>query len=243
MALITTKAIVLRAIKYGDTSLIVTCFTLESGIVSYLIRGVLKSRKGTLKKAYFQPLTQLLIQAKHHQNRNKNALSSMKEAQVIYPYTHIHTSVVKQSIVLFLSEILTNIIKEEEKNDVLYQYIETSLIWLDTHSDVANFHLLFLLNLSKFLGFYPDVSQANKPAFSLSEGRFTTATYEKLVLTGNELLLFKKLLGINFDAIHTISYHKNERQTILGVIIRYFELHLEGFKKPKSLAILETVFS
>ena len=240
MPLITTKAIVISVLKYGDTSLIVKCFTFEDGIRSYMIRGVLKSKKGKLKKAYFQPLTQLLIQANHN---NKNALNSIKEVQVIHPYMHIYTSIVKQTIVLFLSEILSNIIKEEEKNEALYTYIETSLIWLDTQDTVANFHLLFLLNLSKFLGFYPNISQANKPAFSLLEGQFTEATYENLLLTGTELILFKRLLGINFDVIHTISYHKKERQTILRAIIRYFELHLEGFKKPKSLDILEIVFS
>ncbi|MEX6626627.1 DNA repair protein RecO [Tenacibaculum salmonis] len=240
MALITTKAIVISAFKYGDTSLIVKCFTFEDGIRSYMIRGVLKSRKGKLKKAYFQPLTQLIIEANHN---NKSALNSIKEAQVIHPYENIYTSVIKQSIVLFLSEILSSIIKEEEKNEVLYEYIETSLIWLDTHNTVANFHLLFLLNLSRYLGFYPDVSKAHKPAFSLLEGQFTDATYEKLLLTGTELILFKKLLGLNLDEIHTISYHKSERQIILRAIIRYFELHLEGFKKPKSLDILETVFS
>ncbi|CAM1334468.1 DNA repair protein RecO [Tenacibaculum aestuariivivum] len=240
MALITTKAIVISVIKYGDTSLIVKCFTLEEGIRSYMIRGVLKSKKGKLKKAYFQPLNQLLIEASHN---NKNALNSIREAQVINPYEHIYTSVVKQTIVLFLSEILSSIIKEEEKNEVLYEYIETALIWLDTHNQIANFHLLFLLNLSRFLGFYPDVSESHKAAFNLLEGRFVDAEYEKLSLTGNDLTLFKRLLGINFDAINTVSYHKNERQIILRAIILYFELHLEGFREPKSLNILETVFS
>ena len=240
MALITTKAIVISAIKYSDTSLIVKCFTLEDGIRSYMIRGVLKSRKGKLKKAYFQPLTQLIIEANHN---NKNSLNSIREAQVIHPYESIYTSVIKQSIVLFLSEILSNIIKEEEKNEVLYEFIETGLIWLDTHDAIANFHLLFLLNLSRFLGFYPDVSEPNKMTFNLLEGRFTDASYEKLVITGSELILFKKLLGINFDRINTISYNKKERQTILRIIVRYFELHLEGFKEPRSLNILETVFS
>lgn len=240
MALITTKSIVLSALKYGDTSLIVKCFTLEDGIRSYMIRGVLKSKKGKLKAAYFQPLTQLIIEANHN---NKNSLNSIREAHVIHPYENIYTSVVKQSIVLFLSEILSSIIKEEEKNEVLYKYIETGLIWLDTHDNIANFHLLFLLNLSRFLGFYPEVSGSNKIAFNLLEGRFTDSEYEKLSISGNELILFKNLLGINFDAISLISYNKNERQVILRTIIRYFELHLEGFKEPKSLGVLETVFS
>ncbi len=240
MALITTKAIVLSALKYSDTSLIVKCFTLEDGVKSYMLKGVLKVRRGKLKAAHFQSLNQLLITANHN---NKNALNSIKEIQVIHPYENIHTSVIKQTIVLFLSEVLSGIIQEEEKNASLYEYIEAGLVWLDTHDNIANFHLLFLLNLSRYLGFYPDVSEPEKKAFNLLEGRFTDVEYERLTVIGNELVLFKRLLGINFDAIDTVLYNKNERQIILRTIIQYFELHLEGFRKPKSLDVLEIVFS
>ncbi|MFY7670465.1 DNA repair protein RecO [Tenacibaculum sp. MEBiC06402] len=240
MGLVSTKAIVFSTIKYGDTSLIVKCFTLEEGIKTYLIKGVLKSKKGKLKTAYFQPLTQLNLTASHN---NKGNLNSLREASVNVPYETIPLEIKKQTIVLFLSEILSTIIQEEEKNEALYSYIETALIWLDTHDSIANFHLLFLLNLSRYLGFYPDTSNIDMNAFSLTEGLFTNQSYEKLTLTGADLTLFKKLLGINFDAINSVSFNKNERQTILRIIIQYFELHLQGFKKPKSLDVLETVFS
>jgi DNA repair protein RecO (recombination protein O) len=240
MGLVSTKAIVFSSIKYGDTSLIVKCFTLEEGIKSYLIKGVLKSKKGKLKAAYFQPLTQLFLTASHN---NKGNLNSIREAHVTVPYETIPLEIKKQTIILFLSEILSTIIQEEEKNAGLYSYIETALIWLDTHDSISNFHLLFLLNLSKYLGFYPDTSNTSATAFSLIEGSFTNSNYEKLTLTNENLTLFKRLLGINFDAIHTVSFNKKERQTILRIIIQYFELHLQGFKKPKSLDVLETVFS
>ncbi|CAL2079339.1 DNA repair protein RecO [Tenacibaculum sp. 190524A05c] len=240
MAIISTKAIVFSSIKYGDTSLIVKCFTLEEGVKTYMIKGVLKAKKGKLKAAYFQPLTQLQLTASHN---NKGNLNSLREASVSIPYESIPLDIIKQSIVLFLSEILSSIIQEEEKNEGLYNYIETALIWLDTHDAISNFHLLFLLNLSKYLGFYPDTSNSDASAFSLPEGSFTNSNYEKLTLINTDLTLFKKLLGINFDAIHTISFNKRERQTLLRIIIQYFELHLEGFKKPKSLDVLETVFS
>ncbi|TDQ28841.1 DNA repair protein RecO [Tenacibaculum caenipelagi] len=240
MAVVTTKAIVLSSLKYGDTSLIVKCFTLQEGVKSYMIKGVLKAKKGKLKPAHFQPLTQLQIVASHS---NKSSLHSIKEVQVIHSYETIYASVVKQTIVMFLSEVLSTIIQEEEENLSLYQYVETSLIWLDTHDTIANFHLLFLLNLSKYLGFYPDASEAEKKAFNLQEGRFTDMVYEKGNLSSKEMILFKSLLGINFDAIHSVSYSKKERQIILRIIIQYYELHLEGFRKPKSLDVLETVFS
>ena len=240
MAVITTKAIVLSSLKYSDSSLIVKCYTQEEGIKSYLIRGVLKAKKGGIKVAYFQPLTQLKIQAIH---TNRSTLNSIRDVQVAYPYTTIYKDIIKQSVVMFISEILSYSIREEERNNSLYEYLETGLIWLDVHDKIANFHLLFLLNLTRFLGFYPDVSEEDAYGFDLLEGGYTKVFSGKNVISGNTFFQFKKLLGINFDSIEKVSFSKQERQLVLKIIIRYFELHLEEFKNPKSLQILETVFS
>ena len=240
MAVVTTKAIILSSLKYGDTSLIVKCYTQEEGVKTYLIRGVLKPKKSGLKAAYFQPLTQLRIVANHN---SKNTLNSIKELQVIHPYKTFHTDIVKQSVVLFLSEVLSNSIQEEEQNLALYEYLETAFIWLDVHDRVANFHLLFLLNLTGFLGFYPDTSDKNKKGFDLLEGVFSDNIHEKNVISKNDFYQFKKLLGIIFDTLENVTYSKEERQLVLKVIIQYFKLHLDSFRNPKSLQVLETVFS
>ncbi|MFY9242503.1 MAG: DNA repair protein RecO [Polaribacter sp.] len=240
MAIVSTKAIVLGSLKYSDTSLIVKCFTEEDGLKSYLIRGVLKAKKTGLKVAHFQPLTQLKIVANHNL---KNSLNSIREVQVIHPYKTIHLDIVKQSVIFFLSEILSNSIQEEEQNKDLYQYLETAFIWLDEHEKITNFHLLFLLNFTSFLGFYPDVSQKDKKGFNLLEGNFSDDVFDKNVITNNNFYQFKKLLGINFDAIEKVSFSKKERQLVLQIIIQYFKLHLGNFKNPKSLQVLETIFS
>lgn len=240
MAVVTTKAIVLSSLKYGDSSLIVKCYTEEEGVKSYLIRGILKAKKGGLKVAYFQPLTQLNIVARHN---NKGNLNSIKEVQISNPYQTIYKDIVKQSVVMFLSEVLSYAIKEEEKNEELFEYLESGLIWLDLHDKISNFHLLFLLNLTRFLGFYPDLSESDKLGFDLVEGNFTDLTPYKNIISGNSYYQFKKLLDINFDAVENVSFGKQERQIVLKIIIQYFELHLDGFRKPKSLQILETVFS
>lgn len=240
MAIVSTKAIVLSSIKYGDTSLIVKCYTEEEGVKTYLIRGVLKPKKKGIKAAYFQPLTQLKIVANHN---SKNTLNSIKEVQVSQPYRTIHCDIVKQAVVFFLSEILASAIQEEEQNKTLYSYLETAFIWLDTHDKIANFHLLFMLNLTGFLGFYPDMSGKDKIGFNLLEGNFSNSTQDKNVIYRNDFYQFKKLLGINFDSIEDVSYSKEERQLVLQMIIQYFKLHLGSFRKPKSLQVLEIVFS
>lgn len=117
MAVITTRAIVLNSLKYSDTSLIVKCYTAEEGLKSYIIKGVLKAKKGGIKVAYFQPLTQLILVANHS---TKSSLHTLKEVQILHPYKTIFRDIVKQSVVLFLSEVLSNSIQEEEKNTDFY---------------------------------------------------------------------------------------------------------------------------
>lgn len=240
MAVVHTKAIVLSSLKYSDTSLIVKCFTEQEGLKSYLVRGVLKAKKKGIKAAYFQPLNQLQLVANHS---SKSNLHSLKEVHIHQPYKTIYSDIVKQSVVLFLSEILANSIQEEEQNIPLFSYLENAFSWLDLHDKIANFHLLFLLNLTSFLGFYPDVSNSSASSFNLLDGNFCETVLHKNIISGNELYQFKKLLGIKFDAIEQVSFSKTERQLVLQTIIKYFKLHLGNFKNPKSLQVLETVFS
>lgn len=234
-----TKAIVLHSIKYGDSSLITTCYTEKCGIKSYMLKGVLKSKKGKIKPAYFQPLMQLVLTANHN---SKGALNSIRDIEIEHFYTSIHTDIKKQTIALFLAEILNYCIKEEELNPRLFQYLEASFLWLDTHSNVSNFHLMFLLDLTKFLGFYPDLINTDKSYFDLYEARFSDRPNHHTV-TGEKLIQFKKLLGINFDAIHKVNFNAESRQVVLSLLIQYFELHLSGFRKPKSLQVLKSIFS
>ncbi|GGG37546.1 DNA repair protein RecO [Croceivirga lutea] len=236
---VTTKAIVLSAIKYGDTSLIVKAFTASDGIKSYLLKGVLASKKGKLKPALFQPLTQLELVAYH---KNKGTLERIKEAKVVHPYKTIHSNIIKNSIVLFLSEMLSNSIQEEQKEQALYNYLEYSLIWLDENHANPNYHILFLVNLTKFLGFYPDESQTDGNYFDLLEGNFRTTPNLNPLLENEANTLLKRFLGINFDAIMQIKTTKQHRLELLNKWILYYELHLQGFRKPKSLAVLNAVF-
>lgn len=236
---VSTKAIVLSSLKYGDTSLIVRAYTQSDGLKSYLIKGVLASKKGKLKAAHFQPLTQLELTANH---KNKGTLESIKEAKVINPYITLHTDIVKNSMVLFIAEMLGNSIHEQEKDLSLYNYLEFALDWLDKNRLIANFHLVFLLNLTKYLGFYPEEPTGKKNYFDLVDGQFISAPSLNPLIEKENVMHFKRLLGINFDALSTIKIGKTNRESLLKSVILYFELHLHGFRKPKSLAVLNAVF-
>ena len=237
---VTTKAIVFSALKYGDTSLIVRAFTLSDGLKSYLLKGILTSKKAKLKAAYFQPLTQLEIVANH---KNKGSLESIREVGVAYHYNTLHADIAKNAVTLFLAEMLGNSIHEEEPNIQMFHFIEASLQWLDSNELIANFHIHFLLGLTKYLGFYPDLNHIDSDSFDLKEGVFTNRPTLNPILVGENLDYFKRLLGINFDAIQSIKMKKDNRQELLKSLVLYFELHLQGFRKPRSLAILNQVFS
>lgn len=238
--LVATKAIVLSSIKYGDNSLIVKCITEKSGCKSYMLRGVLSSKRGKIRKSFFQPLSQLNIIAKHN---SKGNLNSIKEVELAYSYKSIYSNIYKQSIAIFLSEMLSSALQEEEENQTIFQYIEASLTWLDLHDNFANFHLLFLLNLTKYLGFYPDSLNYKFNYFDLEQGVFTKKEdFGKYLIKGVVLVDFKMILGINFDELDRVKLNAQKRQEILVVLIQYFELHLTGFKTPKSLEVLKAVF-
>jgi DNA repair protein RecO (recombination protein O) len=236
-----TKAIVLSAIKFQESSLIVKCFTQSDGLKSYFVRGAFAAKSAKLggaKIAYFQPMTILEIEAVH---QNKGKLEHFKEIKIATPYQTIPTDVVKSSILLFLAELLQHSIQEEEKNSDFFDFIESALIWLDTHAYSANFHLVFLFETAKYLGFYPDVSEIDLPYFSVQEGQFSPILTLG-TLNEQETALFKRGLNLQFDSDQK-SFHVAERQQLLTLIMDYYGLHLSGFKHPKSLEVLKAVFS
>ena len=231
--------IVLSKIKYRDNDLIIKSYTLERGVVSYILRGALKTRKGNNKTVYFQALSQLQFEENYRPNRS---LQGMKEIKFNHIYRSIHSNIFKGSIALFLAEVLANALKEEEKNEALYNYLEIALQYLDSTDHYSNFHLLFLLKLTRYLGFQPESKNKHYPYFNLESGIFETIDTGVYSLSGENLTLLKQLLGTNFDALHTIKINAKQRREFLNMLLYYFELHLDGFKKPKSLQVLNEVF-
>ncbi|MEC4004271.1 DNA repair protein RecO [Flavobacterium sp. SUN052] len=236
--LVKTKAIVISSLKYQEKSLIVKCFTESDGLKSYFVQSAFSNKKSSHKIAYFQPLTILEIEANH---KNKGTLEHFKEIKLATAYQTINTDIFKSTIVIFLSEMLHHSIHEEEKNQDLFTFLETALLWLDAHEETSNFHLILLLEITKFLGFYPDISEIDFNFFDINEGFFTP--FQGLnCLSEHETHLFKKLIDLKFDSNQKI-FAGIERQIILKILLDYYSIHLVGFKKPKSLDVLKEVFS
>lgn len=224
--LVKTTGIVLSKLKYQEHSLIVKCYTKDFGVKSYLLSYVLKNKKGKINPAYFQVLSQIEYSAIHKSNKDLHKISEVKLNNI---YQSLHSNLYKGTTSLFLSEILSSLLIEEEANFDLYNYLESALLWYDLNEFNPNFHLLFLLKLSKHLGCYPNDEMVEDYFFTKPN-------------SSNKKALIKELLGTNFDALINIKLNASLRQEILQEILQYFSVHLGTFKQPKSLSILHDVF-
>ncbi len=236
---ISTQAIVLSKLKFSDKDLIVKCYTKEKGIVSYLIKNIF-SKKSKFSIAYFQELSLLEIQTNYKEGRS---LQYIKEAKLLAPYKTLQTNLIKSTLVMFLSEVLSNILREEEPQENLYEFLKTAFLLLDEEVSISNFHILFLLELTKYLGFYPETTNLDLAYFDLLEGKFQEKSTSEYCVKNENLMVLKRALGIKFDAFSEIKFSNNQRQSLLNMILLYFQLHLGDFKKPKSLAVLNQVFN
>ena len=237
--LVNSDAIVISAIKYAESDLVVKCYTRLSGLKTYILRGILTSKRGKFKTSMFQPLTQLEIVAKH---KDKGTMEYLREAKILTTYKSLHTEIVKSSMVLFISEVLKNSVQEEEENQSLYNYLESTLNWLDHHEKFGNFHLLFILKLTKYLGFYPDDSNLKPKYFNMLEGVFQEVKTNNYCIQGQNVLILKQLLQVNFSDLEELKLNKTSRNHFLEMLLLYYQLHIDSFKKPKSLAVLHEIF-
>ena len=234
-----SKVIVLSKIRYRDNDLIVKCYTQERGVTSYLIRNAFKSKKNQTI-AYYQPLSQLFIEENYKQNQSLQYINEVKSSFI---YKTLHTNILKSAMALFIAEVLNGVLKEEEKNTILFDYIESALQCLDAEEVFSNFHLLFLLKLTKYLGFYPEITTNPKAIFNLQIGAFEKDVIDKYTISDQNNIILNKLLGMKFDALNQLHLNGAQRRDFLNMLLVYFELHLGYFKKPKSLDVFNQVFN
>jgi DNA repair protein RecO (recombination protein O) len=235
-----TKAIVISNVKFGEADLIVKCFTLEKGVVSFMLKGIRKSKKGRMRVSLFQQLTLLEIEATYKENKN---LQYLKEVKIDYPLQTLHTDIFKSTIVMFLAEVLKSSIQEEEKNESLFQFLKESLIYLDQVDSIKNFHLHFIVKLTSFLGFSPDQSSTDFPYFDMLNGVFQLKEYNTYSFNNTNSVLLKELIKLkNYSEAENLKLNQERRKSFLDFMMLYYELQLQGFRKPKSLEVLQQLF-
>ncbi|MGB3590591.1 MAG: DNA repair protein RecO [Nonlabens sp.] len=237
--LVKTQAIVLSTTKYGESDLIARLYTREVGTQSFMLKGVRKSRKGKLRVSLFQPLTQLRLQFNH---KNKGQLEYIKEAQLDIFYETVYSHIVKSSIVMFFSEVLSQILKEQQPDPDVYDYLSVAFQYLDQSSELSNFSIKVLVDLTSFLGFAPDMEQSHLPYFDMVNGGFDNDGLQPHHTTDHEASLLKLFIGTKFENVQKIKMNRDQRSRLLHTVIDYFQIHLHAFKKPTSLSFLKQIF-
>ena len=220
--IISSSAIVLSKLKYRDNDLIVKLLVRELGVTSFIVRG--GSRKN--KTNYFQQLSLLEIEFDFN---GKRSLHYFKDFENKFNFRTIHTDYKKMGVIIFLSEVLSKILVHQEKDFELFTFN-------------SSFHLAFLIKLSKFLGFFPEIENNHYKFFDLQHGCYTNTLDSKYLISHEELECFNMILGINFDDLSSLTINSVQRKNLLDNIILYYKLHIENFISVKSLEVLRKLF-
>lgn len=231
-----TEGIVLRTLKYSESSVITKIFTREYGEYSFIVPGVRGSRNKS-KGNLFQPLQILELDLYYHPNKS---LLKLKEYRPGHIYTHLYSDMIRQSIAVFALEILSKCIHEHEVNESLYDFFRSFLMNTDTAKEHDSMSpQVFLLNISNLLGFMPyiEVPFEDRPYFNLESGIFEKQpSYTQLSLDRQEALLMFEFL----DRKHN-HFSKNDRVKVLDILLAYFRIHIPNFRQVTSLEILRQV--
>ena len=248
----TLRGIVLRTVKYGDTSIIVDLFTESHGRMSFMA-STSRAKRSVRSVSFWQPLSMVEFSAELLPNGGK--LPRPSDVRTYYNYIDLPFSPIKSTLALFLAEFLSAALREEKENTPLYRYIESSLQWLDladSPASIANFHLAFLMHLSRFIGIYPnlDVSGNLNPNLNLNPNSPLSAVNSPLstvhfqLSTVNSQLYFDLLAGTYCDRQPSHAHFlRNEEARVLPVLFRmnYPTMHLFRLSRRERQRILHVL--
>ena len=236
-----TQAIVLHSLKYGESRLIVDMFTRTFGRQSFIV-SIPKTSKGKIKKQFFQPLTLLEIET---DIRPKLQLQKLNDVRLLTPFASIPFEPDKLAISLFVAEFLYYALRSEQRNELLYDYLEYSIMWLDGQQvNFANFHIVFLLRLTRFLGFYPNMDDyEDGDYFDLRESEFMrNPPVHRDFLHPEEAQKVQLMMRMDFPTMHLFRMSHNDRNRLLEISIKYYRLHLPDFPEMKSIEVLQALY-
>ena len=237
-----TIGIVLHQIKYNDESVIVNIYTLQHGNVGFLVK-MPKNKRSNVKTLLLRPLNILELDYDFRPNQPLQRISDMK---LHISYDSLPYDPVKGTLALFLSEFLYYVLKHEMENPSLFQYLCNSLQWLDrSQKGLSNFHLVFLIRLTRFIGFWPN-SKGYMPGmvFDMRDGSMENILPSHgQYLSPEESAFLPLLLRMDYASMHLFHFSRQQRARVLNVLVDYYRMHIPEFPEMKSLDVLRTLFS
>ncbi len=238
--LIKTRGIVLRSIKYAETSLICDVYTEELGLRTYIISGVRKP-KAKVSAGLLQMMTLLDLVVYHRKDKE---LNRTKEIKPNYLYRSIPFDAPKRAVGTFMTELLRKTIREAEANPDLFNFLYHSFLHLDdTPHSVANIHLYFMVQLSHFLGFMPGGTYSeHTPFFDLREGIFTSNKPEPLYCMDDSCAqMLHQFITTPITRIHELQLPNTLRQTLLDKLILFYRYHIDNMPELNAHLVLREV--
>jgi DNA repair protein RecO (recombination protein O) len=237
-----TRGIVLKTTPYGDTSVVVQMFTEKFGIQSYMINGV-KKPKAKIRMNMLQPLHLVEMVVYHKTNTSIQRISELRPALI---FRSIPYDIIKSTIVMFLNEVLYKSIRQQHTDEQLFDYIFSGISWFDETGELSvNFHLAFLLKLTRFLGFAPSLeNRSDQHFFDLQEGAFSSMPpVHPHFMNKEEASLFIALFTTSFDKLHEIHMSNSSRRTLLEKILVFYTLHTASFGNIHSHQVLKEILA
>ena len=235
------KGIVLHTVKYQESGLIVYMYTNAHGRQTYIAKGVHKT-KSKKKSNIFQPLFLLDLEVSH---REGASMQSIRECKLTVPFNTIHLDVYKSTIALFISELLYKVIREEEFNSGLFDFLYHSIQLFDElENGVSNFHLHFMVQLSRYLGFLPAVNADENRYFDMKSGNYTLIKpMHPLYFDTISTQILSELQQVSASYIHQIKINHQDRYVFLDKMIDFYSFHFDRILSIHSLSVLHEVFS
>ena len=235
-----TRGIVFKTTDYGDSSIIVQVFTEKFGLQSYIVNGA-KKPKAKASRNMFQPLHLLDMVVYHKNTGNVQRIKEVKNAPVLQSIPY---DVIKSSLAIFLNEVLYKAVKQQSADENLFEFVFNAIEWLDHQTEgLANFHLFFLIRLTRYLGFYPDTHLIGTAGFfDLKNGVFCNYKPDSvLYLSPPHTQNFAALLLGTFENLPQLKLTNDERRYLIHKLLDYYTLHIEGFGNIRSHEVLEEV--
>lgn len=238
--LLKTEAIVLHTLKYGEGRIIVDMFTRRQGRMAFIVSAP-RTERSKIKKQYLQPLTLLELEC---DVRQQQQLQKLRDAALLTPLPSLLSEPAKLSIAMFVAEFLYHALRDEQQDEPLFDYVRSSVEWLDgATAGYANFHIVFLMRLSRFLGFFPNLDDAGT-YFDMRQATFCTVPPPHGdVLQPQEAAHIRLLMRMNFATMHLFRLSQAERRRILEIMLHYYRLHLPSFPELRSLSVLQELYS
>lgn len=235
-----TTGIVLHSIKYSDSVNIVTIYTRHFGRVSYMVHGVNK-KKSAFRPAYLQALSILDMDVYYEPGKS---IQRIKDIRTMYQFTGIPVDPVKNAMALFLSEVLFRTLWQTEPDESVFLFLENSIQQLDCcEMGISNFHLVFMLKLTRYLGFEPNSDARDGQYFDLMNGVFLkTMPLHSHVLLPTDSVDFAALLDSDYEKMRQLIFSRAKRIKLLESMVEYYRLHIPDFHGLHSLAVLQSLF-